>query len=354
MLDPVPDEEELDIPREADEMGVSMSDSGPGSGVEDHGDFEPGQVNGESQANALGPKVGGGRGQSGSGYVRSSGSRRLADELSNGLGSADDTPSGANKKGSEQTGEGFSGVMLGKLNGTRHREGVKKGETQSWRLEKRIGEGAFSSVWSAVPCSPSSFGISTTSGNKSRSANDSVNGDKGDLATDFIDQTVSVPSSTTTTPAAIKILSRSTCTTSARHRISFLREVEVLRAISHPNIVTFLTSFSTPSYHCLVLEKLGGGELFELISVEENRARMLLEPPHSDTSTNPTLDGGEGFVRRLFTDLCKGVGFLHGVGVVHRDIKLESECAISAQFLVILFVRSAITFRADARPPPHH
>lgn len=33
---------------------------------------------------------------------------------------------------------------------------------------------------------------------------------------------------------------------------------------------------------------------------------------------------GEGFVRRVFGELGRGVGWLHEVGVVHRDIKLES------------------------------
>jgi tRNA (cytidine32/guanosine34-2'-O)-methyltransferase len=36
-------------------------------------------------------------------------------------------------------------------------------------------------------------------------------------------------------------------------------------------------------------------------------------------------DVGEGFVRRLFGELCKAVGWLHEVHAVHRDIKLESE-----------------------------
>ncbi len=33
---------------------------------------------------------------------------------------------------------------------------------------------------------------------------------------------------------------------------------------------------------------------------------------------------GEDFIRRVFGDLARGVGWLHEVGVVHRDLKLES------------------------------
>ncbi|KAJ3768110.1 kinase-like domain-containing protein, partial [Lentinula raphanica] len=34
--------------------------------------------------------------------------------------------------------------------------------------------------------------------------------------------------------------------------------------------------------------------------------------------------------RRIFAELCKAVGWLHGVGLVHRDIKLESNYAFPA------------------------
>jgi len=146
---------------------------------------------------------------------------------------------------------------------------------RQWRLLSPLGEGAFSSVWSA--------------------------------------EELEAPKSTV---AAIKLTSRATCATNARTRIAFLREVSVLRHLSHPAIVTFLGSFSTASHHCLVLEQLSGGELFDLINVDENYDRLLLPGPEDQD--------GEGIVRRMFGELCRGVGWLHEVGVVHRDIKLES------------------------------
>ena len=154
--------------------------------------------------------------------------------------------------------------------------GTRVSDERTWKLEKRIGDGAFSSVWSASPL---------------------------DGATD-------------TPLAAVKLLARSTVSANARTRISFVREVEVLRHIAHPGIVSYLSSFSTPTHHCLVLERLEGGELFELVSDHANRDRMML--------TGPGDDVGEGFVRRLFGELCKAVGWLHEVHAVHRDIKLES------------------------------
>lgn len=38
--------------------------------------------------------------------------------------------------------------------------------------------------------------------------------------------------------------------------------------------------------------------------------------------TRPTP--GETIIQRIFTELCKAVGWMHSVGLVHRDIKLES------------------------------
>ena len=154
--------------------------------------------------------------------------------------------------------------------------GSRISDERTWKLEKRIGDGAFSSVWSASP----------------------LDGQATPLA-------------------AVKLLARSTVSANARTRISFVREVEVLRHISHPGIVSYLSSFSTKIHHCLVLERLEGGELFELVSDTANRDRMML-PGKGD-------EVGEGFVRRLFGELCKAVGWLHEVHAVHRDIKLESE-----------------------------
>jgi tRNA (cytidine32/guanosine34-2'-O)-methyltransferase len=155
--------------------------------------------------------------------------------------------------------------------------GSRISDERTWKLEKRIGDGAFSSVWSASP----------------------------------LDDQADTPL------AAVKLLARSTVSANARTRISFVREVEVLRHISHPGIVSYLSSFSTKTHHCLVLERLEGGELFELVSDPANRDRMVL-PGKGD-------DVGEGFVRRLFGELCKAVGWLHEVHAVHRDIKLESK-----------------------------
>ncbi|KAJ7184470.1 kinase-like protein [Mycena filopes] len=92
-----------------------------------------------------------------------------------------------------------------------------------------------------------------------------------------------------------------------RTRVSFVREVEVLRHISHPNITTLLTHLTTPSYHVLVLPYLPGGDLLGLVNSDEAHNSLT-----------------EHLLRRMWCELCKAVGWMHGVGLVHRDVKLEN------------------------------
>ncbi|KAI0823916.1 kinase-like domain-containing protein, partial [Trametes gibbosa] len=106
---------------------------------------------------------------------------------------------------------------------------------------------------------------------------------------------------------AVKMTERSLCMANSRSRVSFVREVEVLRHIAHPSIVSYLHSFSTPSHHCLVLEHISGGELLDLVDNFESFARI-----------------DEPLVRRIWGELCKAVAWMHSVGLVHRDIKLEN------------------------------
>ncbi|KAJ6546869.1 kinase-like domain-containing protein [Mycena capillaripes] len=120
----------------------------------------------------------------------------------------------------------------------------------------------------------------------------------------------------TTRLVALKMTARSTFTQPSgreealqrdRTRVSFVREVEVLRHIMHPNITTLLTHLTTPSYHVLVLPYLPGGDLLALVNNDSAHGALT-----------------ETLLRRMWSELCKAVGWMHGVGLVHRDVKLEN------------------------------
>ncbi|KAL6308682.1 kinase-like domain-containing protein [Sparassis latifolia] len=203
-------------------------------------------------------------------------------------------------------------------------------------LVRRLGQGAFSSVWLAcdVKGQLGAFELSRKtsllrSKSERRGRARKVDGlrpkTKLDEQNDGMKRVrkewngdasaVVVKESNAGRLVAVKMTERSMCEKNSRTRVSFVREVEVLRHISHPSIVSYLHSFSTPSHHCLVLEYVGGGELFDLIDNAETHARL-----------------DEPLLRRMFGELCRAVGWMHGVGLVHRDIKLENILLTTSPF----------------------
>ncbi|KAF8572747.1 kinase-like protein [Ramaria rubella] len=145
------------------------------------------------------------------------------------------------------------------------------------QLVRELGQGAFSRVWLATK-----------------------------LAADALPDGLSEPAL-----VAVKMMDRTAYDKHDRKhdrtRVSFAREVEVLRHISHPNIVAFQHAFTTPTHHCLVLDALLGGELFDRLDQADNHA--LISPP---------------LLRRIFTELARAVAWMHSVHLVHRDLKLEN------------------------------
>jgi protein-serine/threonine kinase len=67
-------------------------------------------------------------------------------------------------------------------------------------------------------------------------------------------------------------------------------------------------SFTTSTHYCLVLEHIDGPELFDFINSDEKYAYL-----------------DEPLLRQIWGELCKAVGWMHSVALVHRDIKLESK-----------------------------
>lgn len=83
-----------------------------------------------------------------------------------------------------------------------------------------------------------------------------------------------------------------------------MREVSILKQLTHPNIVRLHKMEESERHFGIVLEYASGGELFDYIL----NHRYLKD----------------NAARRLFAQLVSGVGYLHKKGIVHRDLKLEN------------------------------
>ncbi|KAL6043927.1 Serine/threonine-protein kinase stk11 [Balamuthia mandrillaris] len=86
---------------------------------------------------------------------------------------------------------------------------------------------------------------------------------------------------------------------------SVKQEIAIMKTLKHPNVVAFIESFSNEEKGKLyiVLEHVGGGTLQDLLN-RVSPSRLSLKQ-----------------ARSFFLDLINGLEYIHGQGVVHRDIK---------------------------------
>ncbi|KAG0095059.1 hypothetical protein BGZ93_006391 [Podila epicladia] len=82
------------------------------------------------------------------------------------------------------------------------------------------------------------------------------------------------------------------------------REIGILMAVSHPNLVKISQVFNEQNHYYVVMEYAGGGELFDVV---KNRSRF-----------------SESEARHVFKQVLSGVKYLHDRGIVHRDLKPEN------------------------------
>jgi protein-serine/threonine kinase len=103
---------------------------------------------------------------------------------------------------------------------------------------------------------------------------------------------------------AIKLIRRENLNTNPSRLPKIYREIKILSQLSHPNIVRLHEMVETERYIGIIMEYASGGELFDYIL----NHRYLKD----------------NAARKLFAQLVSGVGYLHKMGIVHRDLKLEN------------------------------
>lgn len=105
-------------------------------------------------------------------------------------------------------------------------------------------------------------------------------------------------------PVAIKQLHESIIRDNPDIVDRFNREGEMLRRLSHPNIVTILDTVEEAGQHYLIMEYVSGGSLRDLI---DEQSRLPIEA-----------------VLNVALDLADALTRAHRLGIVHRDIKPDN------------------------------
>lgn len=109
---------------------------------------------------------------------------------------------------------------------------------------------------------------------------------------------------TTGVPVAIKIINKEKLAKKADMDSKIRREIYNLRRFRHPHIIKLYEVIETQSDIFLVMELVGGGELFDYIIQRGKLAEVE--------------------ARLLFQQMISAVGYCHHHKVAHRDLKVRS------------------------------
>ena len=88
------------------------------------------------------------------------------------------------------------------------------------------------------------------------------------------------------------------------------REVDIMRKLSHPNIIQFVEVFETEETLQIVMEYAPGSELFDLILAKKRYSEDIARP--------------------IFAQIAEALFYLHSKQIIHRDVKPENVLILDA------------------------
>ena len=98
---------------------------------------------------------------------------------------------------------------------------------------------------------------------------------------------------------------------------SMSTEIEIMKRIRHRHVVSMYELYETPKCLWIILELVDGGDLHHFLA--------------------HTLHYNEVMAARQFKQVLQGLHYLHSLGVVHRDLKLDN-ILLQVQFLYFIVV----------------
>ena len=83
-----------------------------------------------------------------------------------------------------------------------------------------------------------------------------------------------------------------------------MQEIDILKSIKHTSHIKLMETFQTSKHYLIVMELCPGGDLLNYV----RKRRKLTEKN----------------AKYLFKQIMQGIAYMHTIGIVHRDIKLDN------------------------------
>ena len=87
-------------------------------------------------------------------------------------------------------------------------------------------------------------------------------------------------------------------------------EIKIMKMLNHKNIIRYISAIQTQEKCSIIMELFYGNTLFDYVVEYKNLTEELCKP--------------------IFHQMCEGVYYMHGRGIIHRDLKLDN-CLINGE-----------------------